>query len=84
MNHTVARFMTFFVHLHSYQKLLQAIGNYQVWKKRTNKSCGKSSYQFHVTIGKLKSGWCVHVTISNGLRLIQLSQLSSRWRWSIG
>ena len=33
MNHTVARFMTFFVHLHSYQKLLQAIGNYQVWKK---------------------------------------------------
>ena len=34
MNHTVARFMTFFVHLHSYQKLLQAIGNYQVWKKK--------------------------------------------------
>ena len=36
MNHTVARFMTFFVHLHSYQKLLQAIGNYQVREiKRT-------------------------------------------------
>ena len=36
MNHTVARFMTIFVHLHSYQKLLQAIGNYQVREiKRT-------------------------------------------------
>ena len=37
MNHKVARFMTFFVHLHSYQKLLQAIGNYQVRKRKRTK-----------------------------------------------
>ena len=84
MNHTVARFMTFFVHLHSYQKLLQAIGNYQVWKKKNEQKLRKiqlpvSCYNWQAQVWVMCS--CNHIerVAPNPIVTTKLSMTMVNW-----